>query len=83
MYHKVVTEGGFARGCARLEELEAESHKTGENGAKRRETARTVFEIEFQNENLLVWQVKQDRRAVVATVPDIITLVDSDSGRYT
>ncbi|MCA1669756.1 MAG: DUF917 domain-containing protein [Thermomicrobia bacterium] len=56
---------GFARGLLRV-------RGTGDDTGRE-------MEIAFQNENLIAWE-GSDRRRVLATVPDLITLVDEDSG---
>ncbi len=56
---------GFARGLLRI---------AGTGG-----DAGRVVEIAFQNENLIAWE-GPERQCVLATVPDLITLVDEDSG---
>lgn len=56
------TEGGFARGTARLE-------GSGQDGGSR-------FEIDFQNEHL----VARRNGVVVATVPDLIIVLDTETG---
>jgi len=55
----------FARGLLRI---------AGTGGDAGREV-----EIAFQNENLIAWEGPERQRALV-TVPDLITLVDEDSG---
>jgi DUF917 family protein len=61
------TEGGFARGLARLEGIEDDAGRT--------------FEIEFQNEFLIAREAA-DRGAprALCTTPDLITLLDADGG---
>jgi hypothetical protein len=56
---------GFARGLLRI---------AGTGGDAGRE-----IEIAFQNENLIAWEGPH-RQRVLATVPDLITLVDEESG---
>lgn len=56
------TEGGFARGTARFEGLEAWKGHT--------------FRLDFQNEFLMA---ERDGK-IVCTTPDLITLLDADSG---
>ena len=56
---------GFARGTLRLAGSGAFAGKEAE--------------IAFQNENLIAWLGK-DRRQVLATVPDLISLVDEQTG---
>ena len=56
---------GFARGLLRI---------AGTGGDAGRE-----MEIAFQNENLIAWE-GPERQRVLATVPDLIALVDEDSG---
>jgi len=61
------TTGGFARGQARIEGFDAFG---GEQ-----------LRIEFQNENLIAWRGSANGDpAIVATVPDLICIVDSESG---
>lgn len=56
---------GFARGMLRLT---GSGHFAGSNA-----------EIAFQNENLIAW-LGTDRQQVLATVPDLISLVDEQTG---
>lgn len=56
---------GFARGLLRIAGTGADAGR--------------AVEIAFQNENLIAW-AEPHRARVLATVPDLITLVDEDSG---
>lgn len=55
---------GFARGALRLS-------GTGDHAGE-------IMEIAFQNENLIAWKGRD--REIVATVPDLISLVDEAAG---
>ena len=55
---------GFARGVLRLDGIGADRDRT--------------VEIAFQNENLILWE-GTDRRMPLATVPDLISLVDDET----
>lgn len=57
---------GFARGLVRIA-------GTGSD------TGRDVT-IAFQNENLIAWEGREEQQRVLATVPDLISLVDEESG---
>ena len=58
------TSEGFAKGTIKIQELEA-------NGTSESE----LMEIEFQNENLIT----RTRRGVLAVVPDLICILDSET----
>lgn len=40
----------------------------------------TILRIEFQNENLIAISVTSEKEEIVATVPDLITIIDTDNG---
>ncbi|XP_038073477.1 uncharacterized protein LOC119741694 [Patiria miniata] len=63
---RVIT-GGFARG-----KLIVEGTGPEYNGQE--------LEIEFQNENLVARRISKDHSEVVATTPDLISIVDADLG---
>jgi hypothetical protein len=59
--------GGFVRGSATIEGL-------GADGGR-------ALRLEIQNENLVALDTGPGERRVLATVPDIITVVDTETGR--
>ena len=62
-----VTEGGFNRGRLSIEGSGNFSDST--------------LSIEFQNENYVAFSIRPDgTRDILATVPDLISLVDEDTG---
>ena len=60
------TVGGFARGLARLEGVDDDRGRT--------------YRIEFQNEFLVAQRETPDGPEVLVSTPDLITLLDADSG---
>ena len=63
-----MTEGAFTRGSLTI-------HGSGKFSG-------TNFGIQFQNENYVAFKLKpDDSKDVLATVPDLITVVDEDTGQ--
>jgi DUF917 family protein len=61
------TVGGFARGDVLIEGFDQD--------------AKYKLRIAFQNENLVAWRIDgQDNSTVLAAVPDLICILDSESG---